>query len=297
MERPPLGRFYEVGGRRLLLHRSGAGSPAVVFLPGAGTIGLDHVDVQERVAAFTTSVVYDRAGTGWSDPADLPRTLAEVTGELRELLQAAAIPGPYVLVGHSLGGAYARDFAQCFPGEVAGLVLVETEHEDYDAYMPTELTEVRGAVDVEDLVPDVLPDEVVRFYRELFAKELASLPEEVRDVLVEHHVSPGGLREGVRQAANRDALHDELRAGRPLPDVPMIVLTATGIDAFKEAVLVGETEEHLRAEIDGKRRLYDALAASVSRGENRLVEGAGHASIVWRHPDAIARAVRDVLGR
>ena len=62
--RPPLGRYYDVGGRRLLLHRSGSGSPAVVFLPGAGTVGLDYLNVQERAAELTTSVLYDRAGTG-----------------------------------------------------------------------------------------------------------------------------------------------------------------------------------------------------------------------------------------
>ena len=61
---PPLGRYYEVEGRRLLLHRSGSGSPAVVILPGGGTVGLDYLNVQERAAKLTTSVVYDRAGTG-----------------------------------------------------------------------------------------------------------------------------------------------------------------------------------------------------------------------------------------
>lgn len=71
---PPLGRHYEVGGRRLLLHRSGSGSPAVVFLAGAGAVGLDYLNVQERAAELTTSVLYDRAGTGWSDRVVLPRT-------------------------------------------------------------------------------------------------------------------------------------------------------------------------------------------------------------------------------
>ena len=61
----PLGRYFDVGGRRLLLHRSGRGSPAVVFLPGGGTVGLDYLNVQDGAAGLTTSVVYDRAGTGF----------------------------------------------------------------------------------------------------------------------------------------------------------------------------------------------------------------------------------------
>lgn len=86
---PPAGRHYEVQGRRLFLHKSGSGGPAVVFLPGAGAFGLDYLNLHERVAGFTTCVLYDRAGTGWSDPVELPRTAAEVATELRESATAS----------------------------------------------------------------------------------------------------------------------------------------------------------------------------------------------------------------
>lgn len=114
-------------------HRSGDG-PAVVLLPGAGLVGLDFLNVHERVAPSTTSVVYDRAGTGWSDPADLPHTAAE----LHTLLRTAGVPAPYVLVAHSLGGAYARRFAQHHSGAVAGVVSLEGFHEDWNDHMPPE---------------------------------------------------------------------------------------------------------------------------------------------------------------
>ncbi|WP_433511846.1 alpha/beta fold hydrolase [Nonomuraea sp. CA-143628] len=293
----PLGRFYEVGGRRLPLHRSGGGSPAVVFLPGAGSSGMDFLNVQERAAELTTSVLYDRAGTGWSDRAELPRTSAEVTDELRELLRVAGVPAPYLLVGHSLGGLYARHYARRFPGEVSGLVLVEPEHEDYDAYMPPKLVETWAEWDPDQAVPDELPDEVIQFYRGLFAQVLADWPAATRELLVERHVSPEWIGIGAQEAANRYQLHDEVRGAGPLPDVPLIVLTATGIDAFKEAVSQGTPESLLREEIDGKRRLYDALAASVSHGENRLVDDVGHVSIVFRRPDAVFQAIRDLLDR
>ena len=100
---PPVGRFYDLQGRRLMLHRTGDGRPAVVFLPGAGMVGLDFLNIHERISHFTTSVVYDRAGTGWSEPINLPRSAAEVTDELRSLLKVAEVQAPYVLVGHSLG--------------------------------------------------------------------------------------------------------------------------------------------------------------------------------------------------
>src|SRR5689334_17318829 len=105
---PPIGGFCEADGRRLMMHRSGVGGPAIVFLPGAGAVGLDGFALQARAAGVATSLLYDRGGTGWSERVKLPRTAAEVTDELRSLLAAAGVAPPYLLVGHSLGGLYAR---------------------------------------------------------------------------------------------------------------------------------------------------------------------------------------------
>jgi pimeloyl-ACP methyl ester carboxylesterase len=294
---PPLGRYYDVGGRRLLLHRSGSGSPAAVFLPGGGAVGLDYLNVQQRAAELTTSVLYDRAGTGWSDRrVELPRTSAQVTDELRELLRTAGVPAPYLLVGHSLGGLYARHYAQRFPDEVAALLLLDPAHEDYNAYMPQQLNEMRNAWDPDQALPDELPDELIQLYRGLFEQEMADWPESIRELLIERHVSPEWLRVGFQEAKNVDQLYDEVRHAGPMPDVPLIVLCSMGIDSFKRAVLVGESDSLLREEIEGKRRLYTALAESVPRGENRLVD-AGHVTMHLRRPDAVLQAIQDLLGR
>jgi hypothetical protein len=80
-------------------------------------------------------------------------------------------------------------------------------------------------------------------------------------------------------------------------DIPLIVLTAFGIDDLKKAVSQGISEVLLREEIAGKRRLYTVLAASVPRGENRLIGDAGHLTILWRRPDAVLQAIQDLVGR
>jgi pimeloyl-ACP methyl ester carboxylesterase len=294
--RPPLGRYYEVGGRRLLLHRSGSESPAVVFLPGGGAVGLDYLNVQERAAELSTSVLYDRAGTGWSDRIELPRSSAHVTDELRDLLRLAGVPAPYLLVGHSLGGLYARHYAQRFPDEVAALLLLDPAHEDYQAYMPEQLNEMRNGWDPDQALPDELPDELVELYRSLLAQAMADWPEEIREVLIERHASPEWLRVGFQEAKNVEQLYDEVRHAGPMPDVPLIVLCSMGTDGFKTAVLIGESESLLREEIEGKRRLYTALAESVPRGENRLID-AGHVTIHYRRPDAVLQGVQDLLDR
>jgi pimeloyl-ACP methyl ester carboxylesterase len=279
----------------LLLHRSGSGSPAVVVLPGGGAVGLDYLNVQQQAAQLTTSVLYDRAGTGWSDPVQLPRTCAQVTDELRALLRAADVPAPYLLVGHSLGGLYARHYATRFPDQVAGLLLLDPAHEDYNAYMPQPLNQLRNAWDADQALPDQLPDALIQLYRGLFEQEMADWPAEIREPLIDRHVSPAWLRVGLQEAKNLEQLYDEIRHAGPLPDVPLIVLCSMGTDGFKQAVSVGESESLLREEIDGKRRLYTALAESVPRGQNRLID-AGHVTMHLRRPDAVLQAIQDLLG-
>ncbi len=291
---PPVERLYDVERRHLLLHRSGSGEPAVVFLPGAGMVGLDFLNIHDQVAQFTTSVLYDRAGTGWSDQVALPRTATEVTDELRSLLHEAGVPAPYLLVGHSLGGAYARRYAQRFPDEVAGLLLLEPTHEDFEDYLPkqTTLEQLRGVLAILRLLLHYKT-----FYRGMFGRMFASWPQEVREPLIDWHLR--SLTKTLQEfpASDRTGkgrLSTELRNGGNTPDVPLIVLCALGIDPFMAAIM---PESYLRKMNDGQRVLYRALAASVPRGEYREVENAGHDTIHTDRPDAVMRAIRDLIDR
>jgi pimeloyl-ACP methyl ester carboxylesterase len=293
---PPVGRYYDVEGVRLLLHQSGSGGPAVVFLAGGGAVGLDYLNVQQRAAQLTTSVTYDRAGTGWSDAVDLPRTSVAVIDELHALLNVAEVPAPYLMVGHSLGGLYARHYAQRFSGEVAGLVLLDPAHEDYSAYMPKDLVDQWNAWDPGEALPDELPAELIQFYRHLFEQEMTDWPEEISKVLVERHVSLAWLRAGLQEATNVEQLYDEVRHAGGMPDVPVIILTSMGIDPFKAAVSQGIPESLLREEIEGKRRLYTTWAHSL-HGENRLIEDVGHVTLHFRRPDAVLKAIQDLIDR
>lgn len=238
----------------------------------------------------------DRAGTGDGAPATLPRTSTEVTDELRALLRANAVDGPYLLVGHSLGGLYARHYAIRFPDDVAGLLLLDPAHEDYNAAMPKELRERWEGFDAAEAAPDFddLPDEVVALYRGLFTQELAGWPAEVRQPLVDYHVSPRGLTAGFQEASNADQIYAEVRAAGALPDVPLLVLSSTEVDPFKTAVSPGIPEALLREEIDAKFRLYTDFARSSPRGQVRPVE-AGHVTIHLRGEQAVLDALRDLL--
>ena len=288
---PRVGQLYDVGGRRLWLHRSGSGGPAVVFLAGASAVGLDYLNIHDRISEFTTSVLYDRGGTGWSDPAPLPRTAAEVATELWALLRAAAVPGPYLLVAHSLGGAYARRFAQLFPDQVAGLLLLESFYEDWDSYLPERLQLAHSR----QLEPGRLQLRLIRpLARRLYRQMFASWPEPVRQVLIERHLSEEWWLTGVRERSNMPELAGELRHGGDVPDVPLIAVTALATDPGQAMLMSRKT---LRELTGAKLRMYAALAGSVTRGEHRPLEGARHSQLTTDRPNAVVQAVRDLLGQ
>jgi len=122
---PPPGRLIDIGGRNLHLIDQGASGPPVIFESGISATCLSWVDVREQVGNFARACAYDRAWLGWSDPAPSPRTTANIVDELRALLEAAQVPRPYILAGHSFGGMLVRAYAAKYPGDVAGLVLVD----------------------------------------------------------------------------------------------------------------------------------------------------------------------------
>lgn len=123
---PPPGQLVDVGGYRLHIYCIGAGSPTVVIDAGWGDWSTIWGAVQTQAAQTTRVCTYDRAGTGWSESGPLPRDAGQFVAELHTLLQKAALPGPYLLVGHSLGGLPARVFAGTYPSEVAGVVLIDS---------------------------------------------------------------------------------------------------------------------------------------------------------------------------
>jgi pimeloyl-ACP methyl ester carboxylesterase len=119
----------DVGSSLKLNVAEGGGSsgPVVVFVAGLGEDLSTWRGVQPKISQFARTFAYDRAGLGKSDPSPAGKSVGHLTSELHELLAAAKVPPPYVLVGHSLGGAIVQLFAFAYPDEIAGLVLVDPE--------------------------------------------------------------------------------------------------------------------------------------------------------------------------
>jgi pimeloyl-ACP methyl ester carboxylesterase len=151
--------LVDIGGRKLYLECHGTGSPTVILVAGYRASARYWTDdllqpdaprtmVLPAVAETTRVCTYDRPGTyasigeddliSRSDAIAQPRNAPEIVAELHALLQAAEVPGPYVLAGHSMGGFFARLYASTFPDEVVGIVLVDAYSELLEDVMPPE---------------------------------------------------------------------------------------------------------------------------------------------------------------
>lgn len=133
-----MGKLIDIGNYKLHLNCTGTGGPTVILDAGAGGNSLAWALIQPSIAKFTTVCSYDRAGLGWSEKSKNPRTSENFVEELRLLLKKAHIPGPYILVGHSLGGLNVQLYATKYPHEVAGLILVDSSHHDQMEKLPAE---------------------------------------------------------------------------------------------------------------------------------------------------------------
>lgn len=293
--RPPWGTRWDVSGGAMLLHQSGAGGVPVVWLAGGGMFGLYYWNVHELAAEFTTSVIYDRLGTGWSDAVELPRSSTRVTDDLRELLGVAGVVGPCVLVGHSLGGLYARHFAKRFPDEVAGLVLADPTHEDVAAYLPEEAAQRLTAWTSDIVLPTEQIETMRSTYQAVFGKALASWPDQVRRPLLEQAFSSEVYARSLREPMDLTALFDEVRAAGPDPDLPLVLLSAMGSDAFTDELLTPEIRASALQSAQAKHRCFTDFVASMPQAELRRIDDAGHSGLIWQRSDVVLDAVRDVL--
>lgn len=133
---PMPGKLVDVGGTALHIHCAGTGSPTVLFDAGLGDSSATWDLVLPEIAKFTRACAYDRAGYGWSEAPNEPRTTANIAAELDRLLTRSGIAGPLVLVGHSFGGFNIRAFQARHPSQVVGMVFVDSSHPEQVHRLP-----------------------------------------------------------------------------------------------------------------------------------------------------------------
>jgi len=254
-------------GRQIALVRAGSGTPTVVLETGLGAESEEWETVFQEVKQFTSVCRYDRANRGHSDLAPKPRSAQDFVADLGSLLVAAAIPRPFVLVGHSLGGLIVRLYTHQYPRHVAGLVLVDPMHEDqFERIGP--------------LIPAPFPRE---------PEALTQL----RSFWTTDWRDPAKNQEGVDFPASQAQAHRIASLG----DIPMIVLTS-GVFLREAPPELDELarSRHMASHLHGLwQEMHRELMRQSSNAKQILVETSGH-FIQREQPEVIVAAIRQMLG-
>jgi pimeloyl-ACP methyl ester carboxylesterase len=276
---PPPGEMVDVGGHRLHINCMGSGEPTVVIEAGWGDWSETWGPVQQDVAKTTRVCTYDRAGMGWSEPGPLPRDAAQIAKELETLLHNANIPGPYVVVGHSLGGLPVRVFAHEYPAEVAGVVLIES-------MSPRQFSQPAGAAEASQPNPGShatsLPSDLARAgLVRLLAKPLgiAGYVPQHEGAYYSRFVRPEHIQAYLDEGRGLPASALQARAVTDLGSVPLIVLTSRQNDVPRgwqamqsELVQLSTNSQQLFAEKSGHNIELEEPEAAVAAIDRMVLQ-------------------------
>jgi pimeloyl-ACP methyl ester carboxylesterase len=266
---PPPGQLVDIGGYRLHLNCTGTGGPTVVIDAGQGDWSTSWRLVQQEVAKTTRICTYDRAGMGWSEAGPLPRDAANFAKELHTLLQETNVPGPYVMVGHSLGGTSVRVFVHDYASEVAGVVLI-------DAMNPRQVSQphvmAQSQLDPEGQ-PFSLEATLARFG---IARLLVKLPgiypamPPGYEAYYPLYIRPESLQTSANELRGLPASLEQAGAVKSFGDLPLIVLTARLNDIPSwpewqmELLQLSSNSQQLFAENSGHTIQFDEPKAAVA---------------------------------
>lgn len=272
-------------GRQMFINCIGSGAPAVLFDSGAGSDSSAWQGVWQEIGKTTLSCTYDRAGLGLSDPGPLPRDTTAVANDMEAMLTAASIPGPYVLVGHSLGSYHIRQFANTRLDKTAGLVLVDPSGDGQDARFAAAIPEAFAAIKAEEgRVSSLNCAATLRAKLHAKADPLSQQCFTNDADLIESILSETGAMAGPST--------EQLTASRrQWGAMPLIVLTRGDYDK-------GMPPNVSKADRDGMKTVWVAMhgemTALSTAGQLRTIAGAGH-GIQRDKPEAVILAVNDVL--
>ena len=258
--------LVDVGGRKLMFHCTGQGGPTVILEAGGPDDSSVWIKVQSGGDPTYRVCSYDRANLGMSDEAQKPRTFLDMTRDLHILLVNAHIEGPYILVGHSMGGMLVRLYAAQYPGEVAGLVLVDSAHPEMGtrllAGLPSE---------------SIFESKAIRTWRQYLTGLSNSNGREQRN--------PEGV--------NLQVSNEQVKASQPPSDLPLVVISRSPSNSDWPSMPTLPTETNA-ALFQIWQDLQNELAGLSSNSTHIAATHAGH-MIPTEEPELIIEAIRKLV--
>jgi len=275
---PPPGKLVNINGHRLHIQSVGTGSPTVVLEAGLCAMSSVWGWIQPEVAKFTRVVSYDRAGLGWSEPDNAPHTALHVARQLHDLLQTSGIESPYVIVGHSMGGLLVRMFADQYPDNVAGMVLVDASHPDQYSQNPAIRRYMNSGFQLLKKIPLLTKLGYVRItgFLNSQAEGLPARQRAEAEVFLSSHSHFNTTR---NESSSWDSICAEVRCLRSFGNKPLAVLSA-GRDL-----------------LPGSLELQGKLATLSSDSTHHVVKVATHVTLVTHreHAMSVVDAIRQVV--
>jgi pimeloyl-ACP methyl ester carboxylesterase len=279
----PTGRMVLLGEHRMHIDCRGEGDgPTVVLEAGIGGFSAYWAWVVAELSRSVRVCAYDRRGLGWSEPGDgVPDTITTIR-MLNRLLDASRERAPYVVVGHGLGGAFARTYAARYRQQVAGAVLVDAMHPDQLERMPQTARQQFADLRVDYRVAQVFAHFGLMRLSNMAANMAGDLPQEARAAIRAFAALPGHLAAASDEVALLDESLAQARTVRTLGDLPLLVVTA-----------------ERNQEVDGTawNALQEEQVRLSERGRRVVIAGADEATLLTDHTSAakVAQAIAEFV--
>jgi len=293
----PFGEFVDIGGYKLHFYKTGIDSgPTIVLDMGMGGNLLYWNIVQDEISKFARVVSYDRSGIGWSDKRPQKLTSQNIVEELHALLHKANIPKPYILVGHSFSGINARIFANKYPNEVSGIILVDSSHEEQIKKLPRQrdiFSILLNSHDGHTILLGLTALGITRLYNRLTYDY--KLPDKIRNMLLATNSTTQFMHSFIDEwSIFPSTLEYVSKTGQNLADKPLVVITAGMQPDDKECARRGFDNISCQAAYNTWQVLQKNLVTKSTRSKQIIAENSGH-NIPVDAPHVIVDAVKAML--
>jgi pimeloyl-ACP methyl ester carboxylesterase len=276
----PPGQLIEVDTHKMHIYASGEGSPTVVFTAGSGTpcAYTDYFCIQQAVSKTVRTISYDRPGFGWSEPTSMPRTIDKQVDELHQLLSKAGEKPPYLFVGHSLSSLEVIRYAQVFPEEVFGVILIDggnpVLYSNYSEFSALALSHIFEGIRITGVARalgsvGISPPFVGENQR------LKYLPRDLQQMDKIMFYNKLGLNTNRNSLRNINENANEVVKGGKIGDIPFVILTAEK-----------STKEWKASQVE--------LMSWSNNSKQEIVIGASH-YIHWNYPNIIVDKIDELI--